>query len=142
MRLIDADKLADKLKRLKERIDEISINREANCLVDVTQVIEYVENAPTVEAVRLDESCDDCPLYDHDKHNCPRFNKVIPRTIAEARQGYTEWLEKIIVEAETIVWPCEDTNDKEWCENNCHYSSIQAECLRHLYEVSKGGDDE
>lgn len=142
MRLIDADKLADKLKRLKERIDEISINREAHCLVDVTQVIEYVENAPTVEAVRLDESCDDCPLYDHDKHNCPRFNKVIPRTIAEARQGYTEWLEKIIVEAETIVWPCEDTNDKEWCENNCHYSSIQAECLRHLYKVSKGGDTE
>lgn len=88
MRLIDADEFAGKLKGLKEHVDKISINRESRCLVDVTQVIEYVENAPTVEAVRLDESCDDCPLYVHDKQNCPRFNKVIPETIAEAVQGW------------------------------------------------------
>lgn len=68
------------------------------------------------------------------------FIKALPS--ADAVSGYTEWLEKIIVDAETIEWLCEDTNDKEWCDNNCHYSSIQAECLRHLYEVSKGGDTE
>ena len=61
---------------------------------------------------------------------------------AKAVQGYTEWLEKIIVEAETYEWLCEDTTDKEWCEKNCNYASIQAECLRHLYEVNKGGDEE
>lgn len=62
---------------------------------------------------------------------------------AEAVQGYTEWLEKIIVDNEGAnEWLCEDTPDLEWCEKNCHYSSIQAECLRHLYEVSKGGDTE
>lgn len=62
---------------------------------------------------------------------------------ANAVQGYTEWLEKIIVDNEGAnEWLCEDTPDLEWCKNNCHYSSIQAECLRHLYEVSKGGDDE
>ena len=61
---------------------------------------------------------------------------------ADAVQGYIEWLEQIIVEAETFEWLCEDTPCKEWCEKNCHYSSIQAECLRHLYEVSKGGDIE
>ena len=33
----------------------------------------------------LHESCEDCPLYDHERHNCPRFNKVIPRTIADAK---------------------------------------------------------
>ena len=60
---------------------------------------------------------------------------------AEAVQNYTEWLEKIIVDAETFEWLCEDTNDKEWCEDNCHYSSIQAECLRHLYEADNGGAD-
>ena len=59
----------------------------------------------------------------------------------EAVQGYTEWLEKIIVEAE-IEWLCEDTTDEEWCEKKCVYTSIQAECLRHLYEVRKGGDTE
>lgn len=59
---------------------------------------------------------------------------------ADAVQGYTEWLEKIIVDNEGAnEWLCEDTPDLEWCEKNCHYSSIQAECLRHLYEVSKGG---
>ena len=62
---------------------------------------------------------------------------------ADDVQGYTEWLEKIIVDNEGAnEWLCEDTPDLEWCENNCHYSSIKAECLRHLYEVSKGGDDE
>lgn len=62
---------------------------------------------------------------------------------ADAEQGYTEWLEKIIVDNEGAnEWLCEGTPDMEWCEKNCHYSSIQAECLRHLYEVSKGGDDE
>ena len=51
MRLIDADELAGKLKGLKERIDKIEKGKETRCLVDVTQVIEYVENAPTVEAI-------------------------------------------------------------------------------------------
>lgn len=58
---------------------------------------------------------------------------------AEAAHGYTKWLEKIVVEAETFERLCEDATDKEWCEKNCHYATIQAECLRHLYEVSKGG---
>ena len=35
------------------------------------------------EDAALHESCTDCPLYDHDKHRCPRFNKVIPTTIQE-----------------------------------------------------------
>ena len=61
---------------------------------------------------------------------------------ADAVSRYAEWLEKIIVDAETLEWLCEDTPCKEWCDENCHYKSIQAECLRHLYEVSKGGDDE
>lgn len=63
------------------------------------------------------------------------------RPSAEAVQGYTEWLEKIIVEAETFEWLCDDATDKEGCEENCKYDSIQAECLRHLYEVDNGGAD-
>lgn len=31
----------------------------------------------------LHESCTDCPLYDKDRHSCPRFNKVIPETLRE-----------------------------------------------------------
>ena len=74
MRLIDAGELADKLKGLKEYIDKISINRESRCLVDVTQVIEYVENAPTVatmtngndlirRADAFEAVCESCELW-------------------------------------------------------------------------------
>lgn len=38
------------------------------------------------EERELHESCTDCPLYDHERHSCPRFNKVIPETLREARQ--------------------------------------------------------
>lgn len=34
----------------------------------------------------LDESCEDCPVYDKEKHNCPRFCRVIPETIKELKQ--------------------------------------------------------
>ena len=61
---------------------------------------------------------------------------------ADAVSRYAEWLEKIIVDAETFEWLCDDTPCKEWCDENCHYSSIQAACLRHIYEVSKGGVSE
>lgn len=67
--------------------------------------------------------------------------KALPSAEAEV-SDYAKWLEKIIVDAETLEWLCEDTPCKEWCDENCHYKSIQAECLRHLYSISKGGDDE
>lgn len=70
-----------------------------------------------------------------------RTYPIVPS--ADAEQGYTEWLEKIIVDNEGAnEWLCDDTPDMEWCEKNCHYSSIQVECLRHLYAISKGGDTE
>lgn len=41
----------------------------------------------------LHESCTDCPLYDHDRHRCPRFNKVIPTTIQEILDTQTQrWI--------------------------------------------------
>lgn len=58
----------------------------------------------------------------------------------EAVQGYTEWLENLIVDEGTYEWICEDTPDPDWCEANCQYTSIQVECLRHIYATSKGGD--
>lgn len=54
---------------------------------------EYVEALRVaIEALKADavhESCEDCPLYDQERHSCPRFNKVIPKTLAEVVQG--EW---------------------------------------------------
>ena len=41
----------------------------------------------------LHESCTDCPLYDKDRHSCPRFNKVIPVTLRELQSAQPErWI--------------------------------------------------
>ena len=34
----------------------------------------------------LDETCYDCPMYDKEKHFCPRYSRVIPDTIKELKQ--------------------------------------------------------
>lgn len=81
----------------------------------------------------------------HIENNTKESNLVYrpSRPSADAVQGYIEWLEKIIVDNEGAnEWLCEDTPDPEWCEENCHYSSIQAKCLRHIYGVIKGGKKE
>lgn len=63
-------------------------------LVEIKDCIEALPSAQTehtethscdYQHTETHESCTDCPLYDHDRHNCPRFNKVIPRTIEEVK---------------------------------------------------------
>lgn len=97
-----------------------------------------------IEALSQPIVCKDYRIDDDHIYRSPKMaDRVVEALSADAEQGYTEWLEKIIVDNEGAnEWLCEDTQDMEWCEKNCHYSSIQAECLRHLYEVSKGGDAE
>jgi len=50
----------------------------------ITEALDMAIEALSANTVH--ESCNDCPLYDQNKHNCPRFNKIIPQTIAEAIQ--------------------------------------------------------
>ena len=54
------------------------------------------------------DSCTDCPLYDHDRHNCPRFNKVIPRTIEEVKPRWIPVTEALPDRGKTVLI----TNDK------------------------------
>ena len=51
-----------------------------------------LDDLPSVQPddAALHESCTDCPLYDHDRHSCPRFNKVIPTAIRDAQTGRTD----------------------------------------------------
>ncbi len=43
---------------------------------------------------KLDEWCEDCKEYDHEKHCCPRFNRVIRTALSEAEseQKTGKWL--------------------------------------------------
>ena len=78
MRAIDADALITKIRRLP--------NAGTHWFVSAEAVFDAILKAPTIEPqseISLDESCTDCPLYDKDRHSCPRFNKVIPEVLRE-----------------------------------------------------------
>ena len=51
--------------------------------------LEHLPSAQPDERI-LHESCTDCPLYDKDRHSCPRFNKVIPVTLRELQSAQPE----------------------------------------------------
>ena len=55
----------------------------------ITELINGVPSAQPDERM-LHESCTDCPLYDKDRHSCPRFNKVIPVTLRELQSAQQE----------------------------------------------------
>lgn len=48
--------------------------------------VKAIKAVPTVQPeIHFDEWCTDCKEYDHEKHCCPRFNKVIRRTVEELK---------------------------------------------------------
>ena len=79
------------------------------------------------DAQKMHESCTDCPLYDHDRHNCPRFNKVIPRTIEEVKPRWISVTEALPEYDFTDVLIC--LHDvRHGCEDD--YYIIQAYTVR------------
>ena len=102
MRLIDANAID---------YDEYWNRNGDGFTIDVCQkaqrIIDEQPTIPSAEAVH--ESCEDCPLYDKEKHNCPRFNKVIPRTIAdisaEAVQGWIPFKTRPLTDEEKQEYP-------------------------------------
>ena len=121
--------------------------RQFNCENVVREVVEdAIQRLPSAEAEpTVIRSKTLLPTKDFMEW-AKRIKEVNPNAVvipcdaevasAETVQSYTEWLEKIIVMLEP-EYLCEDTTDKEWCEENCHYSSIQVECLRHLYKAEQ-----
>ena len=99
MRLIDADAL---MRAMYEREFETDGDAmwQSGCWVRYRAIEEVVKKQPTIEPqpeISLDESCTDCPLYDKDRHSCPRFNKVIPETLRELQSEQPEqklWKER------------------------------------------------
>ena len=69
-------------------IKHLKYNRSigADCIItdeDADEIIKALEQEPCYNP---DEWCHDCSEYDHDKHCCPRFNKVIRNTAEEMKQ--------------------------------------------------------
>ena len=49
----------------------------------------FLHNLPSVHP-DLDEWCTNCKEYDQERHCCPRFNKMIWRTLEEIKKGYRD----------------------------------------------------
>lgn len=45
-----------------------------------------IEELPSAHP-ELDEWCTDCKEYDHERHCCPRYNRVIRESLAEIREA-------------------------------------------------------
>ena len=67
-----------------------------------------------------DEWCHDCKEYDHDKHCCPRYNKVIRNTVEEIKQSKTGyWISYWDEEARCYVYKCPECGNKQPFDTKC-----------------------
>ncbi len=53
-------------------------------IIAKTLLESVLQDMPTAEP-SLDEWCTDCKEYDHERHCCPRFNRVIQETVEELK---------------------------------------------------------
>ena len=83
MRLIDADALERDGWRMSRivQIDEKTMEAQTRNPTDF----------PAIEPeYNMDEWCTDCKEYDHERHCCPRFNRVIRETVDEVKSN--QWI--------------------------------------------------
>ena len=106
MRLIDADALIE--NKFK---NDISYNA----------FVSLVKRQPSAQP-KLDEWCKDCKEYDHDKHRCPRFNRVIRTALddAQPKRIRGRWIDCI----NSDHWKCSECGDRApmyWDANRQEY---------------------
>jgi hypothetical protein len=53
--------------------------------------IDAIKALPSVQPYSLDEWCDTCKEYDHEKHCCPRYNRVIRDAMKMRKRG--KWVQ-------------------------------------------------
>ena len=66
----------------------------------------YIKGYRDAQAVSCTDLCVDCPLFDREKHNCPRFNRVIPRAIEEVKPRWIPCEERLPEEQDEylVTW--------------------------------------
>jgi hypothetical protein len=81
--------LKEKISQLNDIFAEINEDDNAVCYLtsEDNELIESAIEALSQESCyNPDEWCHDCSEYDHDKHCCPRYNKVIRSAVEEMKQ--------------------------------------------------------
>ena len=83
------------MKRLIDPIELKQAIATSTILADGKTLEQIIDEQPTVKPERnYDEWCLDCKEYDHDRHCCPRFNRVIGSVMGEIKTDRK--LEKIM----------------------------------------------
>lgn len=90
--------LIDRKRALEEMTFSGGIEKDCVLYVPLRDVNNHLKSLPSVQPEILacgsgelkvqpevDEWCTDCPAYDNEKHNCPRFNRVIRETVEEIK---------------------------------------------------------
>ena len=72
------------LDAIQARADMELADINHNYLMGLQEAAEAVESVPDAQP-GLDEWCTDCKEYDHEKHHCPRWNRVIREALKDAQ---------------------------------------------------------
>jgi hypothetical protein len=113
----------EKISRLKDILSEINENDNAVCYL-TSEDNELIESA--IEALsqepcyNSDEWCKTCKEYNHDKHCCPRYNKVIRNAVEEMKQPKVgHWISYWDEEARCYVYKCPECGNKQPFDTKC-----------------------
>lgn len=104
------------------------ISRQALCEYALNQKDKSVTpndimRFPSAEPeMNLNEWCTDCTEYDHEKHCCPRFNKVIRETVEEYKaepQWNNHTVACLLADLYGDPCACNYNNISEWLPEKC-----------------------
>lgn len=81
------DKIIEWKKDFKEYVNSLSMLND-----DYKGIMEYIDELPVTPQPKYNTSewCHDCKEYDHGKHCCPRYNRVIRKAVEEMKQESCE----------------------------------------------------
>lgn len=86
-RLIDADRLVRRVKRMATRAWQMNLSGKAETILN--SAIDCIKEAPTVDLQPEPEAfewCTDCKEYDQKQHCCHRFTRTIRDTLKELNE--------------------------------------------------------
>lgn len=75
-----------------EAIETLRANYPDACFGQLREAVDVaIEALKSQDEYKLDEWCEDCKEYDHERHCCPRWNRVIRKTLEEAQPDRSLW---------------------------------------------------
>jgi hypothetical protein len=132
------------MEELIRRSDAIAIcKRFASAKYRVPYLEQAFDAIPAVEPWDLydcDEWCRDCKEYDTEKHNCPRWNRVIRRTLEDNQPKQGEWIINDTGDTECSV--CGKTENRFIYGTENWYGIGESRFCPNCGTKMKGADDE